>query len=502
MRADFLTRFAEQYTSGLARLSEEGAVFTNARWSYGITDTAPGHASLATGSFPSRHGIVGNSWWDRKAARQEYSVEDLGSAILGHPNDPGRSPVNLRRGTLGDWLKLASPASKVFSVGLKDRAAILMGGRHPDGAFWYQSTYGQFVTSAYYMAAYPDWVDAFNREGRADAYRDREWTKLLPDEAYGLSRRDRFPSEADGVRTIFPHRPDELVTPENPYYKALAATPFADEMTFDFARELVVRHELGLDDAPDLLWIGAAAADYIGHTYGPYSREVQDHFLRLDRMLGGFFAFLDERVGPERYFVALTSDHGVLPMPEELVRRGVAASRIDWAEPRRAIQPGVRRVRAELGDIAIVPMRIGLALNTLGAPTEEQMRELRSNLANDLLETDFVEDVFTYEELLAGSSERPFFDAYLKSFHRERTPDITVRYKENILRSAGPFSTDHGSPYPYDADVPLVFLGRAAVAGRYDSPVDPVALAPTLALLLGLDTPDDLDAGPLAAAIR
>ncbi|MCH6548134.1 MAG: alkaline phosphatase family protein [Gemmatimonadetes bacterium] len=362
MRFDFLERFGHLYKGGLARLLEEGAVYTDAYQDHFYTSTAAGHATISTGVFPSRSGIVANSWWDRKARRRVYAVADPKSPIVDRPDLAGRSPANMQRNALGDWLKRESRESKVFSVSLKDRSAITMGGERPDGVYWYDSDAGRFITSEYYLDAVPEWVREFNDAKLADGYFEKEWTRLLPEEAYSASREDSFPFESDGVDVTFPHRFDipadseaeeipESMRPRYPslYYDELKRTPFVDELTFAFIERMIVSEQLGADDVPDLLFVGASAADYIGHRYGPLSQETQDYYLRLDQRLDEFLNFLDATVGEGRFALVLTSDHGVLPIPEELARQGIDAKRIDRLVRQGIVVPPLTDVLSEFG---------------------------------------------------------------------------------------------------------------------------------------------------------
>ena len=266
MRADYLDRFGSMFHGGLARLAREGTVFTEARHDHAGTETAPGHATLSTGRFPSHTGIVANNWYDRREGRSVYAVDDTGSAIPGLPPELGRSPKRLLTDALGEWLKRASPQSKVISVASKDRAAILMGGKRPDGAWWYNITTGKYQTSAYYSSRYPAWVDSLNRANLAEQHLQAGWSLLLPDSAYGLSGPDSVPQENDGVHVTFPHRLDTAFTGSlATSYNELLYTPFAEELVLAFARGAIVNEAMGTDTSPDILWVGLSSGDYVGH---------------------------------------------------------------------------------------------------------------------------------------------------------------------------------------------------------------------------------------------
>lgn len=261
MRPDYFERFSKEFTGGFARLARDGAVFTQARHGSVPTETAPGHAALMTGCFPSQHGIVGNEWWDKKRGRAIYAVEDP---------ERWRGPVNLECPTLGDALKSASPSSRVVSISGKDRAAILMGGLKADLVLWFDKGAGQFVSSGYY-GRMPDWV--WNWNG-------------------GL----RIP-------------PADL--------KTLSSTPRYDALTLDLAAKAIDEERLGARGVPDLLAISLSATDIIGHAHGPDSAEVRTQLLALDESLGVFLDGLDRRFGRDGYALALSADHGVNPLPEK-----------------------------------------------------------------------------------------------------------------------------------------------------------------------------------------
>jgi predicted AlkP superfamily pyrophosphatase or phosphodiesterase len=499
MRADYLTRFEDQFESGLARIAREGAAFTEAHHEHAATLTAPGHATIATGTHPAKHGIVGNSWWDRTEQRRVSSVGDEAITEIGRTDGDSDSPHRLLRTTLGDWLTDASPRSKVLSVALKSRSAVLLGGRQPDGAYWIDGATGRFVTSTYYRDAYPEWVDRFNDGGFAQTWVGGRWDRLLDEAAYGRSREDAFPTEADGENTTFPHRFGETGEADATYYRDLYYSPHGDELTLEFARTAIVEEDLGGDDAPDLVWIGASSADAIGHAFGPYSQEVHDYYLQLDRLLGDFLGFLDDRLGPDGYVLVLTSDHGVVPMPEESARRGSDARRIGPEEIGREIDSAIERASRKARLRGATPgyeYSNGVVIQDADGEIEPaRMARFRETLAEALREIDFVEDAFTRDTLADAdeSADRPLLERYRNGFHPDRAADVVLRFRELDLPGMGSTSTNHGSPYAYDSHVPLIFMGSGIAAGSHDEPVGTVDIAPTLARILGVTAPADLD---------
>jgi len=504
-------RFRDLFSGGLQRLLDGGAVFTNARHDHAKTHTSPGHATISTGLHPSRHGIVANSWYDRtRDFETTYSARDKNAPMVGRLDQPGASPRQMLRSALGDWLKGQSARSKVFSVALKDYAAVLMGGLTPDAAFWYDAENGTFCSSTYYMDAYPAWVDAFNDRRPADDYLDAVWTRSMPEIAYDRSRPDEFAAELDGEHTTFPYPVTATAKAQGEnFYGFLRSTPFADELTLRFATAIIAGEGLGGDAAPDLLFVSCSAADFIGHEWGPYSQEVEDYYLKLDRYLETFLGMLDEAVGPDNYAVVLTSDHGVDPLPESLAGKFDGAERIERRRYNADVDGVVAKVALEFAiERPLIAHRSrGLVLDPLAAAESGvSLAILRGRIAEGIGELPYVQEVYTYDELssgaasdAAGGKNQQYFWLVQNGFHEDRSPGIYVVFKEHRLMMGSSHGTTHGSPHDYDRHVPLVFWGRGIGAGTVETDVSTVDIAPTLCDLLGIEIPGIIDGRSLAA---
>jgi predicted AlkP superfamily pyrophosphatase or phosphodiesterase len=327
MRFDYLTRFARLYTGGLRTLGDRGATFTNANYRHASTETGPGHSVLLSGRHPSHSGIVANDWWDPFLKKLVNVVDDPVQLPLG---GAGRSasPANALSYTVGDVLKMNDPQSRVVGVSLKDRSAILMGGRRADAAYWYETAGGNFITSTYYMSTAPAWLIKWNNQRLPDQYAGKKWTRLLPDEGLytQYAGADAIEGEWDRKDIVFPHA-IRGNPPETLFYDDLRRTPFADDLTLSVALEAMKAHELGRDNHTDLLAIGFSATDVIGHTYGADSQEMMDQLLRLDLVLEKLFKEIDDKVGLANTLVALAADHGSLPLVENLRAKGIDARR-------------------------------------------------------------------------------------------------------------------------------------------------------------------------------
>src|SRR5262245_11433857 len=276
MRFDYLTRFAPLYKGGLKMLLDRGAVFTEANYRHSATETGPGHSVILSGRHPSHSGIVANDWYDSYLHRSINVVDDPVQAPVGGQGR-GASPVNSLSFTLGDVLKSKNTQSHVVGVSLKDRSAVLMGGRRADAAYWYETAGGTFITSTYYMREAPNWLTRWNSRHVADEYAGQMWTRLLPDTSIyeKYAGPDKVDGEWDRKDTVFPHA-IRGKPPERTFYDDFRRTPFADEMMLAFALETMMAHPLGEDSETDIFSIGFSATDVIGHTYGPDSQESMD----------------------------------------------------------------------------------------------------------------------------------------------------------------------------------------------------------------------------------
>lgn len=496
MRFDYFDRFGAQWQHGFARLRDEGRTFKSAYHEHALTETAPGHATISTGTHPSQHGIVANNWIDPTSGKKVEAVEDPAVKILGNEREPGVSAATLLREGVGDWLQAAEPESIVIAMAVKDRAAILLGGKRPDAALWYDDEFGGFTTSTYYADARPAWVDAYNQKDRAQALYGEGWSLSRPDAEYGDSRRITEPelvaTFSDYALTKqFPHVIDK---PDKAARNVVRDTPFADQMTLELAREAIAHEHMGADAVPDLLMIGLSGGDYCGHRYGPESVETHDYYLRIDAALGDFMAELDATLGKDEYVLILTADHGVVPLPEHSGIEG--AGRFD---AKREVPPLLERAVEELA-LAKAPsfaVSHGIELTFDAAVAEAERVRLRAKLAELLREQPLLTDAWTRDELLASEDRNEYAQAWRRSFHPERSSDLLLQLAPGVVIYAE--GTGHGTPYEYDQHVPLTIRGRGW-SGVEEQRVGIVDIAPTIAAIVGVPIAEGVDGKVLTAA--
>ena len=503
MRFDFLDRFAPLYRSGLKTLIERGAVFTNAKYRHAATETGPGHSILLTGSDPKHSGIVANDWWDPYLGRVVNVIDDPVQTPIGG-SGRASSPANLLTFTVGDVLKSKNPRSRVVGVGLKDRSAILMGGHRADAAYWFENAGGNFITSSFYMEAAPEWLTDWNRRRHADKFAGQIWTRLIDDVALyeKYAGKDAIEGERDRKDITFPH-PFVAKPPQTQHYVELRRTPFADEVVLEFALEAMKRHELGRDADTDILAIGFAATDGIGHQWGPDSHEQMDQMLRLDRVLGRLFAQIESSVGLNNAIVVLSADHGSRPLVEIMQMQGLPARRVTPKQIENVLVAALAKRYPGVTDL-ISLFATDVYLNEDSVRRHNlNWNEVEATAIEALLSTGFVERVYTHDDLKnTARTSDPYLELFRSAFYQPRSPHLNVLLKAGIYVNAAVGGTGHGSAYDMDRHVPVVFMGRDIKAGRYTQESAPEDIAPTLAHLLGLEFPRERDSRLLLEMLR
>ncbi|HUR94713.1 MAG TPA: alkaline phosphatase family protein [Gemmatimonadales bacterium] len=503
LRADQIDRFRPSFTSnGFKLFLDRGARFASARYEHAVTETCPGHAVILTGSYAMVNGIVANDWYDRKLGRAVYCAEDTAVALVG-ATGPGRSPRALLAETVGDVLKTQTAGrSRVVTVSAKDRSAIMLGGGQADAAYWIDGT--AFVTSTYYRSALPAWVRRFNASGAFARRIGGRWDRVMPASGYTAMGRDDEPAErvVDGLGRTFPHPLGTL--------DALMHSPMLDEVVAEFAMHAVDAEELGRDTVPDILGISFSATDMVGHTFGPDSHEIMDDILRLDRTLARLFAFLDRKVGLAHVVIVLTADHGVAPMPELMTRgrAGVSPKRLDPGVVAAAVNRALTRSYGPApapGWIAYHGPPL-VNLNQAALRAHRVTMEAAESVARAAIRSvPGVHDAVTGTELgrhgLPAQSGKPLADA-VRSFFPGRGGDLYYFLEPYWLATTESTGTGHGSIWPYDQQVPLLWVGPGIVPSPRRGAATVADIAPTLSALLGLQAPRGAQGRVLTEILR
>jgi predicted AlkP superfamily pyrophosphatase or phosphodiesterase len=503
-------RYREQFgPGGLRRLLDQGASFSNAHQAHGVTVTAVGHAAILSGAYPYQHGVIGNNWIDTQTQASVYCTEDSAYTYIGEESKPGdgTSPAKLRVATLGDELRYATGnRAKVLAVSGKDRGAILLAGK-TGTAYMYMDKSGNFASSSYYMQSHPQWVQRYQAARPQDRYYGKAWVPLLAEAAYANDASEALNPVKPGGRNRFPFAYySESGSLDADYYTRLRASPFLDEMTLDFARAAIEGENLGRNPAgvPDLLGVSLSAHDYVNHAYGPESKMSHDHLQRLDRMLAGFFGYLDARVGADNVVVVLTADHGFPNTPEFSQTQHLDSARVDGDKLVAALnQHLVEKYSA--GNLVMAAALPNIHLDeSLIAKAGLKRGDVETVAARFLLEQAGVAQVYTRTQFESGTMPATRMATLMqRGWHRQLSGELMVVTKPYWHFSAGNSGTSHGSPYAYDTSVPLIIMGKRWIRpGNYGQYAEVVDIAPTLAHLLRVRAPAAAEGRVLTEALR
>lgn len=514
MRGDYLKKWQPLFgEGGFKRMQTEGAWYSNCHYPYAYTITAAGHASLVTGTVPAKHGIVGNEWYDRTHGESVNAAAPPPDEIAS-----GYGPYRRRSETVGDvLLRVMAGKSRVMSLSIKERVAVLMAAVRAQLCLWFNNTNGNFVTSPFYYTEGHSWVSKFNRERRADRWLGKTWDRLHPKLDYEAhSGPDDFKTEGTAYLQgqTFPHPfqlgkgKDEKENKQN-YYNAVTCSPMGNQLLFELAKQAIEEEKLGQTDAVDLLCLGFAANDLVGHAWGPDSQEVLDITLRSDALMKEMLDYLDAKVGKGNYYVAVSADHGVCPLPELARMQGEEADRI--APELLTSKPEAFLNRKYLPAFQsapwfIVPKRMNSWVYFNHA-TLKELKLKQSDVALALVEwfeaQPGIERAFTREQLMKREKGDELFEMVRRSFHPDCSGDVMVIPKPYHFFSYPNLSSNpekdksyratHGTPHPYDTHVPLLVMGPRIQPGTRDDRVTPQATASILAEALRVPPPKDAD---------
>lgn len=500
MSYDFLVRYQSLYgKGGFNRLLREGFSCENTHFNYVPTYTAPGHASVYTGSVPAINGIIGNEWYNRQTGRPLYCTEDTTVQTVGSTSRAGlMSPRNLLTSTITDQLRLATNRqARVIGIALKDRGAILPAGHLANAAYWFDSPTGNWITSTYYATSLPQWVQVFNNQKLPDAYLSRPWTPLLPIEQYTASTADDQSFEgnlAGESKPVFPHDLPEIRKED---FELLRFTPSGNTLTKEFALAAIQKENLGKGAETDFLAVSFSSTDYIGHVFGPYAIETQDTYLRLDRDIAEMLTFLDRHVGKENVLVFLTADHGVAPSPGHAVDLRFPGGAFD---SRKAIHELRNHLQTAFGAGDLIEnysnQQIFLNHNLL-RERKIQIPAVYNEVRNLMLKQAGVSNVLNLHQLSDAMIPEYQLQLVKNGQNPQRSGDLMVMLQPGWVEGRLTGST-HGSIFAYDTHVPLLWYGWKIKPGRSAERTAVADITPTLANLLRLIEPN----GSIGRAIR
>jgi len=493
-RADYVDWYGTQWTRGLRRLYDSGAIFANDAYPYAATLTCSGHATIGTGTFPATHGMSGNEFYDRALRRVVPCALDPGAVSIpfaGATGSEHHSARSLLVPTFAEELRRqAKMAPRIVVLGLKPRTAITLAGKGgPDTVVVWEEDDGTWASSsAFTKVPWPD-VDAFVRAHPITGAYGQVWDRAMPPEAYLYSDDGAGEASPAPWGRTFPH---PLISrsgqPDNEFVTAWERSPWDDAFLTDLAIHMIKSRRLGTGPGTDYLALALPSVDLTGHEYGPRSHEVQDTLVRFDANIGRLMDAIEAQVGHD-YVIALTADHGVAVLPEQTVADGADGGRISTTALRNAVNSAIDQALGVPGPhvAAIYEQQIALTPGVF-----ERLRATPGACASITAAIRSVRGVaaaYTADELTsAAETNDAGLRAWRLSYVAGRSGDFALTPKPNWIVQSTPGST-HGSPNGYDQRVPLVLAGWGIRPGRYLASSSPADLAPTLAALVGIQMP-------------
>lgn len=501
--AEVLAHNRPRFKAGFARLINEGAYFPSARYELAECVTGIGHATLATGAWPWRHGVVGNRIMNRATGKLEPVFGDTSHPVLEAPiSNEDVSPANLLAETLSDRLRAATGLKgKALAISGKGRAAVALAGRLGE-AWWFHEQVGKFVTGTWYRKEFPTWVKTFNDKKLADGYQTKRWELLGAAKDYTGDDDRPFESDWYGLGKTFPHPlAGGIPSPGPQSYSALAASPMMNEVMVEFVKAAIDGEQLGKDEVPDLLSISFSALDRTYHLYGPTSWEMQDHLARLDKAIGDVITYAERAAGGRgNLVVVLSADHGGANIPEEWAAQGLDGVRVapaallkglnDELEKRfatPALALAIEEVDVYLDQKLIETKKLdGAAVRRAAAAWLSKQPDLQLAVAKDDLE---------------NGSRGGLAQVLRQGYLAERSGDVLMVMKPFHVLEGEPRGTSHGTPWSYDSEIPVLLLGRGVKPGIYATRARAIDVAPTVAVLAELGAPAMCEGAPLADAL-
>ncbi len=504
---EYLYRYQPNFSkNGFNRFLNHGVNYRNTLYNYVPTYTGPGHASIYTGTTPSNHGIIGNEWYDNDKQRTINCVADENYKSIGTASLEGNcSPKNLKTYTITDQLKLTYPTSKVFSFSIKDRGAILPGGHLSNGSFWYDYSSGKFITSSFYSAQLPVWLNEFNSVNNASSY-SKKWDLLLNETMYESNDDSPYEVIISGKnKAVFPY---DFPSLEN-NMSVFTLSPFANTLLTDVAISALDNEKLGKSNGCDFLAISYSTPDIAGHAFGPYSRELEDMYYRLDREIARLIDKLEQQVGKKNLVVFLTADHAVVPVPQMLIDKNLPGGYIYMEKLQQSLKEALKTDLGIKEELILIEENQHFYLNHSVIKSENYSLQLITNtMKKILLEWPGIKAVYTKEELMLEKGvEDEWKTMVRKGFDYNRSGDVVFLVEPGYLTKTTDSpkahqGTSHGSSFNYDAHVPLLWYGKTWKKTDIFSPCEITDIAPTLVHLMNLQRPGAMTGSPLLELLK
>lgn len=463
MAYNHLTNLLPNLKYTIKELYEDGIVYSNAFQPNGAPSTAVGHTDISTGAYPKDHGIIGNKWFingksfacdtDNSGTAQILTLDGT------EPKHHGKSAKNIMVDTLSDQVML-QPNEKlnwsVYAVSLKSRSAIGLAGKLGK-AIWFEPGLNIFTSSKAYFKQMPDWLKTFNQKNNVNALEKFTWKTMYDENSsfYKFRNIKNYEHTKFGMQLV--NR--EIIinkTDSNPFGQFLC-TPMANELQLNLAQDILKLHDS--KNSHVLLWIALSGLDKVGHRYGPESIEAIDFLYQLDKQLKDFLSTVYTKWPQEEVLIAMTADHGVHPILENVKKAGYETARRIDAKKLIALMDEYAKKEFGIEKIVMNFKTPYFFLNheEIGKLKKSAQLKLLRNLKKIIADQPGIKKVWTFNEL---KGTHFFEDDLAKLFKNQlfkgRSGDLIYQvYPYNYVddKKSG---TSHLTPYAYDRQVPII----------------------------------------------
>lgn len=489
LRTDYLEAFSPLYgEGGLKRLMRQGRYFPDARQAFKSVDRASATASMVTGTTPSDHGVIALKWLSRKTLQPVYCVDD--PAYKGHQTTEASSPANLLTTSVADELEVATGQFAVTYGIAPDRdMAILMAGHVSDGAFWISDQTGSWCGTSYY-GEYPAWASVYERmEPLSQRIGSLTWKPVVEG---AHSDFHYFKSIAFAQKTDFSHTFTDASR-----IRQFKTSALVNEEVYNFVERCIEGSYLGRDNVPDLLSIGLYAGNYENKSVLLAPSELQDTYVRLDRVIADLLALFEHLSGKGRTLVVLSSTGYSDSYGGETDLKAYRLPSGTFSVERASMLLNMYLVPL-YGKAQYVEGTSGnnIYLNhKLIEQKQLNLNEVLTRCEEFLGQMSGVRAAYTARSMALGAWDQKV-SSIRASWHPERSGDILIEVSPGwqVTATDGSQSVHPGDAYePY----PVMVWGPEVVAAQVNTPVQATAVAPTLARCLRIRAPNASREAPL-----
>ena len=351
------------------------------------------------------------------------------------------------------------------------------------------------------MDALPDWVQRFNAQKLPAKLLANGWNTLRPIQEYTQSTRDNVPWErpvGSAKEPVFPY--NNLASDFAVNKGVLRGTPFGNTYTLQFAQASVDGYDLGKDAVTDFLAINIASTDYVGHSYGPNSIEVEDTYIRLDRDLATFFNKLDEKVGKNNYLVFLSADHGGANAEGFLKANKILGGFFDEGMEKNLGAELEKKYANSKLILGIDNYQIYLNQNLIKEKNLDE-EAIKTTIIDHLNKDPRVLYAVDLKKIGSSAIPEPIKSRVINGYNWQRSGDIQIISHDGMLPSYAKKGTTHSVWNSYDSHIPLIFMGWGIKHGESNGDYYMTDIAPTISALLHIEFPSGAIGKPITEVI-